>query len=156
MSGIINGGDLINGDQLVRKLEKAFETWARFDVNDYFRDQFLEDKWDYDGETLRKSGEFVGPEPRNIFDLGELYRSGRDSFDTEKTFDSVDASWNWDAKNSSGKSYAWYVHEGPDLFAGNTNLSPRQWTDAFQQRDLFASSNVSKELKSRIRTAFRS
>ena len=154
MSGIINGGNLINGDRLVQKLEKAFETWARFDVNDYFRDQFLEDKWRYPGETQRKSGELAGTS-RNIFDLGELYRSGRDSFDTERTANGINASWNWDAKNSSGRGYAWYVHEGPRLFNGNTNLAPRQWTDIFQQRDLFASSNVSKELKSRIRAAFR-
>jgi len=119
-------------------------------VNDYFRDQFLEDKWDYDGETRRKSGEFVGPEPRNIFDLGDLYRSGRDNFKIEQGGVDVTASWSWDAKNSSGKGYAWYVHEG-----WSTNLEPRQWTDIFQQRDLFASSNVSKELKSRIRAAFR-
>jgi len=82
--------------------------------------------------------------------LGELYRSGRDSFDTEKTANGISASWNWDAKNSSGRGYAWYVHEGL-----STNLEPRQWTDIFQQRDLFANSNVSKELRSRIRAAFK-
>ena len=150
MSATIVGGSFNNPERLVQKLEKAFETWARFDVNDYFRDQFLEDKWDYDKETRRKSGEFVGPEPRNIFDLGDLYRSGRDNFKIEQGGVDVTASWNWDAKNSSGKGYAWYVHEG-----WSTNLEPRQWTDIFQQRDLFASSNVSKELKSRIRAAFR-
>jgi hypothetical protein len=154
MSATIVGGSFNNPERLVQKLEKAFETWARFDVNDYFRDQFLEDKWSYPGETQRKSGELAGTS-RNIFDLGELYRSGRDSFDTEKTINGINASWNWDAKNSSGRGYAWYVHEGPRLFDGNTNLAPRQWTDVFQQRDLFASSNVSKELKSRIRAAFR-
>jgi len=106
MSATIVGGTFNNPERLVQKLEKAFEAWARFEVNDYFRDQFLEDKWDYPGETQRKSGEFVGPEPRNIFDLGELYRSGRDSFDTEKTINGINASWNWDAKNSSGKGYA--------------------------------------------------
>lgn len=150
MSAIIVGGSFNDPERLVQKLEKAFETWARFDVNDYFRSQFLEDKWDYDGETRRKSGEFVGPEPRNIFDLGDLYRSGRDGFKIEQGGVDVTASWNWDAKNSSGRGYAWYVHEGL-----STNLEPRQWTDIFQQRDLFASSNVSKELKSRIRAAFR-
>jgi hypothetical protein len=150
MSATIVGGSFNNPERLVQKLEKAFETWTRFDVNDYFRDQFLEDKWDYDGETRRKSGEFVGPEPRNIFDLGDLYRSGRDGFKIEQGGVDVTASWNWDAKNSSGRGYAWYVHEGL-----STNLEPRQWTDIFQQRDLFASSNVSKELRSRIRAAFR-
>lgn len=148
MSAIVIGGTLLNGGQLEQKLVKAFETWARFDVNDYFRDQFLEDKWQYEGETERKSGEVVNS-PRNIFDLGDLYRSGRDSFDLTKGGTGASASWNWDAKNSSGRGYAWYVHEGL-----STNLSPRQWTDAFQQRDLFEKSRVSKELKSRIRAAF--
>lgn len=149
MSGIIVGGSFSNPDKLVAKLEKAFETWARFEVNDYFRDQFLEDKWGYPGETQRKSGE-LARDPRNIFDLGNLYRSGRDSFRITQGTSDVTASWDWDAKNSSGRAYAWYVHEGL-----STNLAPRQWTDIFQQRDLFASSNVSKELRSRIRAAFR-
>lgn len=147
MSATIVGGEFINPDRIVNKLTKAFETWARFDVNDYFRDQFLEDKWPYDGETERKNGETVG-NPRNIFDLGELYRSGRDSFSISQGGKDVTAAWDWDAKNSSGRGYAWYVHEGL-----STNLAPRQWTDIFQQQDLFSNSQVSKELKMRIRNA---
>ena len=147
MSGTIVGGQFINPEGVVNKLAKAFETWTRFDVNDYFRDQFLEDKWPYDGETERKNGEIVAS-PRNIFDLGDLYRSGRDSFSITQGSVDVTASWAWDAKNSSGRGYAWYVHEGL-----STNLSPRQWTDVFQQKDLFNGSQVSKELRMRIRTA---
>ena len=147
MSGTIVGGQFVNPDAVVNKLVKAFETWTRFDVNDYFRDQFLEDKWPYDGETERKNGETV-TSPRNIFDLGDLYRSGRDGFTITQEGVDVTASWNWDAKNSSGRGYAWYVHEGL-----STNLAPRKWTDIFQQRDLFDGSQVSKELKMRIRTA---
>ncbi len=147
MSGTIVGGQFVNPDAVVNKLVKAFETWTRFDVNDYFRDQFLEDKWPYDGETERKNGETV-TSPRNIFDLGDLYRSGRDGFTITQGGVDVTASWNWDAKNSSGRGYAWYVHEGL-----STNLAPRKWTDIFQQRDLFDGSQVSKELKMRIRTA---
>ena len=147
MSGTIVGGELINPGNIEKQLIKAFETWTRFDVNDYFRNQFLEDKWNYDGETERKSGEVV-TSPRNIFDLGDLYRSGRDSFSISQGGVDITASWDWDAKNSSGRGYAWYVHEGL-----STNLSPRQWTDVFQQKDLFSSSQVSKELKMRIRTA---
>ena len=147
MSGTIVGGEFINPGNIEKKLIKAFETWTRFDVNDYFRDQFLEDRWNYDGETERKSGE-VATSPRNIFDLGDLYRSGRDSFSISQGGVDITASWDWDAKNSSGRGYAWYVHEGL-----STNLSPRQWTDVFQQKDLFGSSQVSKDLKMRIRTA---
>lgn len=149
MSGIIVGGSIINAGKLVQKLEKAFETWARFEVNDYFRDQFLEGKWGYPGETQRKSGE-LARNPRNIFDLGNLYRSGRDSFKITQGASDITASWDWDAKNSSGRAYAWYVHEGL-----STNLAPRQWTDVFQERNLFIDSNISKELRSRIRAAFR-
>lgn len=147
MSATIAGGAIVNAKSLEAKLVKAFETWTRFDVNDYFRDQFLEEKWPYDGETERKNGETVGS-PRDIFDLGELYRSGRDSFSISQGGIDITASWDWDAKNDSGRGYAWYVHEGL-----STNLSPRQWTDVFQQRDLFAGSNVSRQLKGRIRTA---
>jgi hypothetical protein len=147
MSATIVGGEFINPQRLEQKLVKAFETWTRFDVNDYFRDQFLEDKWPYDGETVRKNGETV-TSPRNIFDLGELYRSGRDSFSITQDGKDITASWDWDAKNSSGRGYAWYVHEGL-----GTNLSPRQWTDVFQQNDLFNGSNASKALRSRVRTA---
>lgn len=149
MSGVIVGGTLFNGDAFVNKLAKAFETWSRFDVNDYFRDQFLDDKWPYPGETKRKNGDVV-TSPRDIYDLGDLYKSGRDGFGIEQGGVDITASWNWDAKNSSGRGYAWYVHEGL-----STNLEPRQWTDIFQQRDLFESSNVSKALSSRIRAAFR-
>lgn len=148
MSATIVGGEFINPEALVKKLSKAFETWTRFDVNDHFRDEFLEEKWPYDGETKRKNGETV-ESPRDIFDLGELYRSGRDSFSITQGGMDVTASWNWDAKNDSGRGYAWYVHEGL-----GTNLNPRQWTDTFQQQDLFNSSQVSKHLKMRIRTAF--
>ncbi len=147
MSGTIVGGQFINPDRIINKLTKAFETWAKFDVNDYFRDQFLNDKWPYDGDTLRKSGEQVGS-PRNIFDLGDLYRSGRDNFSITQGGVDITASWNWDAKNSSGRGYAWYVHEGL-----STNLAPRQWTDVFQEKDLFNNSRVSNDLKMRIRTA---
>ncbi len=147
MSATIVGGEFINPRAIEAKLVKAFETWTRFDVNDYFRDQFLEDKWLYDGETVRKSGE-TATSPRNIFDLGDLYRSGRDSFSISQGGVDITASWDWDAKNSSGRAYAWYVHEGL-----STNLAPRQWTDIFQQQDLFDRSQVSKELKMRIRNA---
>lgn len=147
MSASIVGGTIVNAQKLEAKLAKAFETWARFDVNDYFRDQFLEEKWPYDGETERKNGETVSS-PRDILDLGELYKSGRDSFSISQGSIDITASWDWDAKNSGGRGYAWYVHEGL-----STNLSPRQWTDVFQQRDLFAGSSVSKELKGRIRIA---
>ena len=59
MSGTIVGGEFINPEALVKKLSKAFETWSRFDVNDHFRNEFLEEKWPYNGETKRKNGDTV-------------------------------------------------------------------------------------------------
>lgn len=147
MSGVIIGGTIINARLLEQKLAQAFETWANDDLDDgYFEDQFKDDKWKYPGYTRRKSGENAGT-VRNIYDLGELYRSGKESFRITQGTNDITASWNWDAKNDSGNAYAWYVHEGL-----STNLEPRQWTDVFQQRDLFDGSVVSKALRSRIRT----
>lgn len=148
MSGVIVGGSIINAKILEQKLAQAFKTWAEKDLDDgYFEDQFKDDKWSYPGYTRRKSGENAGT-VRNIYDLGELYRSGKESFKITQGANDITASWNWDAKNDSGNAYAWYVHEGL-----STNLEPRQWTDAFQQRDLFDGSVVSKALRSRIRSA---
>ena len=149
MSAVVVGASLNNPDRLVKKLQQAFETWAEEDVDDaYFEDQFKDEKWAYPGETRRKNGEVI-ESPRDIFDLGGLYRSGKDSFKITQGENDITASWNWDAKNESGRAYAWYVHEGL-----STNLEPRQWTDVFQEQNLFNGSVVSKALKSRIRTAF--
>lgn len=148
MSSVIVGGSIVNAKILEQKLAQAFKTWAEKDLDDgYFEDQFKDDKWSYPGYTRRKSGENAGT-VRNIYDLGELYRSGKESFKIMQGANDITASWNWDAKNDSGNAYAWYVHEGL-----STNLEPRQWTDAFQQRDLFDGSVVSKALRSRIRSA---
>ena len=148
MSGIIVGGSLINPGNLVNKLAQAFETWASEDLNDaYFEGQFKDDKWFYPGYTRRKSGEMADT-LRNIYDLGELYRSGKESFKITQGTNDISASWNWDAKNDSGGAYAWYVHEGL-----STNLEPRKWTDDFQERNLFEASVVSRALRLRLRSA---
>ena len=148
MSATIVGGSFNNPERLVQKLEKAFETWAEEDLDDgYFEDQFKDEKWDYPGETRRKNGEVV-ESPRDIFDLGSLYRSGKDSFRIMQGSNDITASWNWNARNDSGRAYAWYVHEGL-----STNLEPRQWTDVFQEQSLFNGSVVSRALRSRVRTA---
>ena len=147
MSGIIVGAKIIGSEALERKLQAAFEQWARFEVNDYFRNQFTTDKWDYPGVTFRKSGE-TADDPRDIYDLGDLYRSGRDSFTMSSKGREVTASWDWNAKNSSGNLYAYYVHEGK-----STNIAPRQWTDALTSPTKFLGSNLSKSLKEHITIA---
>lgn len=152
MALVIAGAKIFGAKLIEKKLQQAFETWARFEVNDYFRDQFLTEKWDYPAVTIRKNKDTVGPEPRDIYDLGHLYKSGRESFALNSSFEGVTASWDWNARNTSGELYAYYVHEGA-IKAGN-NLRPRPWTDALVDRDLFLSSNLSKSLNARIQKAF--
>lgn len=148
MSGVIVGGAVINAKVLEQKLVAAFETWAKEDLDDgYFEDQFKEDKWDYPGYTRRKSGESAGT-LRNIYDLGELYNSGKETFQITQGTNDITASWNWNAKNSSGRAYAIYVHEGI-----GTNLEARPWTDDLYYPQKFAKSSVRLALKARIKTA---
>lgn len=150
MSLLIIGGKLVNPESLEHKLLQAFETWAREDIDDgYFEDQFKSEKWEYDWVTERKNGTTVGPGPRDIYDLGHLYESGKQNFDVSIGGVGAVASWKWDATNSTGNAYAWYVHEGL-----STNLAPRQWTDVFQSRSLFEGSVVHKALTLRIKQAF--
>ena len=149
MSGVVVGGSFINPENLINKLRAAFETWAREDLDDgYFEDQFKDDKWDYPGYTRRKSGESAGT-VRNIYDLGELYKSGKESFKITQGSADITASWDWDAKNDSGGAYALYVHEGI-----GTNLEARPWTDELYYPQKFAKSSVRLALKARIKAAF--
>lgn len=147
MSAIIVGGAIVNAKILEQKLSQAFETWAKQDVNSFFEDQFTSNIWYYPRETRRKNGELAGI-TRDIYDLGKLYESGKD-VSIAFNANNVSASWNWDAKNSTGGAYAWYVHEGI-----GTNLVPRPWTDDLYYPQKFANSSVRLALKTRIKAAF--
>lgn len=148
MSGTIVGARIINARAIEQKLMAAFETWAKEDLDDgYFEDQFKEDKWGYPGYTRRKSGESAGT-VRNIYDLGELYQSGKQTFQITQGANDITASWNWNAKNDSGNTYAEYVHEG-----WGTNLEARPWTDDLYYPQKFANSNVRLALRARIKAA---
>lgn len=132
-------------------LLKAFQEWAEQDVDDeYMSMQFLDNgRWQYDAPaegTERKNGEVVYS-PRNIYDLGDLYRSGKESFAIKGNV----ASWNWDAVNGQGGAYAWYVHEGM-----GTNTTPRPWTDDISIPSRFEAGYVKRQLLNRITTAFAS
>lgn len=119
------GAKIIGQALIERALLDAFEQWTDQDVNkDHWAEQFRELIWEYENVTVRKSGEIVGPEDRNIYDLGELYESGVRSYSFSSFSNGAKASWHWDATNSSGEQYAWYVHEGK-----STNLQPRPFTD---------------------------
>ena len=152
MSGIIVGAKITGGEFWEKKLQEAFKEWAEDDVNgDYWDEQFGSKIWDYPGSTIRKNTETISPGNRDIYDLGKLYESGVESFKTTDGNNSVTASWDWDAKNSTGNLYAYYVHEGAEK-AGN-NLVPRKWTDALVVPSLFAQSELSKLLEKRITSA---
>jgi len=150
MSAIIVGGTVINAKLLEAKLSKAFETWTRFDVNDHFRDQFFEEKWDYGRDTKRKNGDFINAGVRDIYDLGDLYKSGRDSFDVSLSSSGAEANWNWDATNSSGQPYARYVH---DALRGTNVPFARPWTQDVAIPSRFEQSAIKQQLLQRIRSA---
>jgi hypothetical protein len=117
-----------NEDAIVKALSDAFTQWAEEDINEtHWREQFLEREWKYDGKTKRKNPSAPvrdADNPRDIYDFGKLYESGVKSFLLASTGAGIRASWHWDAKNSSGSEYAWYVHEGR-----GTNKDARKFTD---------------------------
>jgi len=145
------GARWVNGPQFEAEIVKAFEEWLDEDVNDkFFSEQFLTDKWEYPGETtIRQNGEPAG-DPRNIYDLGNLFRSGQESFSIVRGSTLIEGKWHWDAENSSGQEYAWYVHEGE----GPYSRVPRRWTDEIADPYLFASSDVKRDLEFRIESKF--
>ncbi len=110
---------IINQKLIEQALLDAFDKWAEEDINNaHWDDQFQDmSKWQWDGETRRKNGETV-LSPRDIYDLGELYQSGVDSFKLNRTPNGTEANWHWNATNSSGEEYAWYVHEGTNKMQG--------------------------------------
>lgn len=150
MSNIITGATMKNGDALVRQLASAFETWAREDIDDaYWDDQFKDmELWDYGRETRRKNGEVVDS-PRDIFDTGALYQSGRDSFKISASNNRIDADWAWDAASPGGYHYARDVHEGEGTSAG----WPRRWTEELHVPQRFDASVVKLALLNRMKAA---
>jgi hypothetical protein len=124
----IVGAKLINPESIENALVQAFEAWVEEDINKKHWDEQFKNmsKWDYDlGDkpTVRKNGDVVDS-PRDIYDLGLLYQSGIDSSVVENTGTMVTANWHWDAKNTSKKEYAIYVHEGR-----GSNTTARPFTD---------------------------
>lgn len=151
MSVIITGATLLNSKSLEQKLVQAFQEWTDKDINeDYWREQFLFKDWPYNGETTRRNPKApmleAGPGPRDIYDYGALYQSGVESYSFSMGTNGAEASWNWDAKNSSGKAYARYVHEGE-----GTNTTARKWTDELYYPQKFEMSDVRLALVHRIR-----
>ena len=154
MSVIITGGSFVNPEKLVAKLVEAFKGWTEQDINDdYWREQFTTPKWKYQYEevTRRKNPAALIKEadsPRDIYDYGDLYESGVKSYNFSSTNDVASADWKWDAKNSTGNYYAYYVHEGY-----GTNATPRKWTEELYVPAEFDASDLKRKLLARIKTA---
>ncbi len=149
MSAIILGATFRNSEVLVRQLSSAFETWVKEDIDEaYWDDQFRDmGLWDYGRETRRRNGEIVDS-PRDIYDMGTLYESGKDST-IESSVNAIVANWSWDARGDSGYQYARDVHEGE----GTSNGFPRPWTDELAVPQKFANSAVRKALIGRVQAA---
>ena len=144
----VTGARIIGGDDIERALVKAFEEWTNEDVNDKFwKAQFIDRKWKYDGVTVRKNGETVGPRPRDIYDLGNLYEST--SYSYASSSEAAEATWRWDATNASGDEYANYVHEGTRFMPG------RPFTDDVSDMAFSFRKPIGKALLSRVQVALR-
>jgi hypothetical protein len=145
----IDSAKIVNAQKLRDAILDAFEDWTEIDINDdHWRYQFIEREWNYDGETRRKNQDkYPGltGSPRNIEDLGDLYKSGVDSYEFKSDNNKAIASWRWDAKNSSGQEYAWYVHEGE-----GTNRSARPFTDDISIASSFWLKSPGESLKMRM------
>lgn len=142
---------IINQKKLEQALINAFQEWTEEDINGaHWDDQFREDRWQYGNVTTRKNGETVGS-PRDIYDLGALYESGINSYKFSIGANGAEASWHWDAKNSSGNEYAWYVHEGR-----GTNVTARPFTDDISLPSSFFRKPPGKALVLRVQTALNS
>lgn len=136
------------GKDIERALVNAFEEWTREDVNGVFwDDQFKEEKWKHSPYTERENGDTVGS-PRDIYDLGNLYDSGVNSYKYQSSATGASADWHWDAKNRSGKEYAGYVHEGK----GTNYPYKRKFTDDISFKFSFRRP-VGKALQLRVQTA---
>ena len=139
---------IVNQKLIEEALLNAFDKWAKEDINEaHWDDQFKDmGKWSWDGETRRKNGEVVDS-PRDIYDLGDLYESGVKSFKLNRTSNGTEASWHWDATNSSGEEYAWYVHESTDTMKG------RPFTDDISMPSSFFRKGPGKALLRQVQDA---
>ena len=142
---------LINQALIEAALIRAFNNWAEEDLNDkFFSEQFIDRQWPYPGPiTIRKARSPAG-NPRDIYDTGALFKSGQNSFTLTNSVAGASAKWHWNARNSSGEEYAFYVHEGK----GPHSRVPRKWTDDLVIPLLFEQSEAKLDLSARISIEF--
>lgn len=142
---------IIGIERIEKAILQAFEEWTKEEVNDkHWDSQFGDKQWEYEAVTVRKNRETVGPELRDIYDLGKLYESGIKSYKFTTGATSAQASWHWDAKNNAKipEEYAWYVHEGK-----GSNIRGRPFTDQVSDAKFSFMSDVGLNLLDRVQTA---
>lgn len=148
LNGVIASAKIVNVKALEQSILEAFAEWAEEDIDDKYMSEQFEDqnRWPYPPPvTVRKNGETAG-NPRNIYDTGALFRSGQETFKVDIDLQGAEASWHWNAKNSSGEEYAWFVHEGK----GPHSRAPRPWTDELSIPFLFQGSEPHRDLERRV------
>ena len=141
---------IIGIERIEQAILQAFEDWTKEEINGkHWDSQFGDKKWEYEAVTFRKNRETVGPGLRDIYDLGKLYESGIKSYKFTSGANGAEANWHWDAKNSSGKEYAIYVHEG----WGTNNPYDRRFTDDVSDMAFSFEKPIGKALLLRVQTA---
>jgi hypothetical protein len=144
MAGIAR---IVGTKALEKALLSAFQQWTEDDVNgEYWREQFEKD-YKYANRITKRKEKPPAENPRDILDTEELYESGVKSYDYSVNNIGARADWHWNAKNSSGEEYAWYVHEALE---GSSKGYPRRWTDELASEYLFEDSEIKGRLMSRI------
>jgi hypothetical protein len=142
---------IIGAGRIEKAILQAFEEWTEKEINGKHWDaQFGDKKWDYESVTFRKNRETVGPEPRDIYDLGRLYESGVKSYNFTAGSSGAEANWHWDAKNNAKtpQEYAWYVHEGE-----GSNVRGRPFTDQVSDAKFSFMNDVGLNLLDRVQAA---
>ena len=139
---------IIGIERIEQAILQAFEDWTKEEINEkHWDSQFGDKKWEYEAVTFRKNREIVGPELRDIYDLGKLYESGIKSYTFTAGTGGAEANWHWDAKNiaKTPEEYAWYVHEGR-----GSNIRARKFTDQVSDAKFSFMSDIGLNLLDRV------
>ena len=120
-----------NDEQILGNLAEPFYQGNEV-LGRSFQNEITAKKWDWPGETDRKSGE-TATEKRDIVDLGDLRRS----YEGERVPPTADGSVEY--LHSWNVDHAMAAHEGAKLSNGTT-LPSRKWTKEPLEKGVLESS----------------